>query len=73
MKAIIIDDERLARSELRKLLQDFPEIEVVDEELMLMKEFLKLKIIIPILFFWISRCRGKRGLTYCPNWIGHRT
>ena len=31
MKAIIIDDERLARAELRKLLQDFPEIEVVDE------------------------------------------
>jgi two-component system, LytTR family, response regulator len=31
MKAIIIDDERLARTELRKLLQDFPEIEIVDE------------------------------------------
>ncbi len=31
MRAIIIDDERLARAELRKLLQDFPEIEVVDE------------------------------------------
>src|SRR5437764_8925027 len=31
MKAIIIDDERLARTELRKLLQEFPEIEIVDE------------------------------------------
>ena len=31
MRAIIIDDERLARTELRKLLQDFPEVEVVDE------------------------------------------
>ena len=31
MKAIIIDDERLARAELKKLLQDFPEIEVIDE------------------------------------------
>jgi two-component system LytT family response regulator len=31
MRAIIIDDERLARAELRKLLQDFPEVEVVDE------------------------------------------
>src|SRR5918997_1202276 len=31
MKAIIIDDERLARTELRKLLQEFPEVEVVDE------------------------------------------
>ena len=31
MRAIIIDDERLARAELKKLLQDFPEIEVIDE------------------------------------------
>ncbi|OLY91644.1 two component transcriptional regulator, LytTR family [Cnuella takakiae] len=31
LKAIIIDDERLARLELRRMLQDFPEIEVVDE------------------------------------------
>jgi two-component system, LytTR family, response regulator len=29
--AIIIDDERLARNELRRLLLDYPEIEVVDE------------------------------------------
>lgn len=31
MKAIIIDDERLARLELRKLLQEFPEVEIIDE------------------------------------------
>lgn len=31
IKAIIIDDERLARNELKKLLADFPEIEVVAE------------------------------------------
>ena len=31
MRAIIIDDERLARTELRKLLQEFPEVEIVDE------------------------------------------
>jgi two-component system LytT family response regulator len=31
LKAIIIDDERLARNELKKLLQEFPEIEVVAE------------------------------------------
>ncbi len=30
-KAILIDDERLARAELRRLLSDFPEIEIVDE------------------------------------------
>lgn len=31
MRTIIIDDERLARTELKKLLLEFPEIEVVDE------------------------------------------
>ena len=30
-KALIIDDERLARNELKKLLLEFPEIEVVGE------------------------------------------
>ncbi len=30
-KALIIDDERLARSELKKLLADHPEIVVVGE------------------------------------------
>ena len=31
IRAIIIDDERLARTELRKLLIEFPEVEIVDE------------------------------------------
>lgn len=31
IKTIIIDDERPARAELKKLLQDFPEIEIIDE------------------------------------------
>jgi len=30
-KSIIVDDEWLVRAELRHLLADFPEIEVVDE------------------------------------------
>ena len=30
-KALIIDDERLARNELKKLLMEFPEIEVIGE------------------------------------------
>ncbi|MDE1191428.1 MAG: hypothetical protein PW786_04725 [Arachidicoccus sp.] len=29
VKALIIDDERPARAELKKLLQDFPEIEII--------------------------------------------
>ena len=31
IKAIIIDDERLARNELKKLLQDHDDIEVIEE------------------------------------------
>lgn len=31
IRTIIIDDERLARTELRKLLQEFPEINIIDE------------------------------------------
>jgi len=31
MKAIIVDDERLARNELRRLLAEFTEVEIVDE------------------------------------------
>jgi two-component system LytT family response regulator len=31
IKAIIIDDERLARNELKKLLEQHPEIQIMDE------------------------------------------
>lgn len=31
MKAIIVDDERLARNELKRLLADYPEIEIIEE------------------------------------------
>lgn len=31
MKTIIIDDERLARAELRRLLDNFPKIQIVGE------------------------------------------
>ena len=31
MKAIIVDDERLARNELRSLLSEFPEIDIIEE------------------------------------------
>jgi two-component system LytT family response regulator len=31
MKAIIVDDERLARNELKSLLAEFPEVEIIEE------------------------------------------
>ena len=32
IRAVIIDDERLARNELKKLLQEFPEIDLAEKE-----------------------------------------
>ncbi len=31
LKVILIDDERLARSELKRLLQEFPDVEIIGE------------------------------------------
>ena len=31
-KAIIIDDERLCQEQVKKLLQEFPEVEVIGEQ-----------------------------------------
>src|SRR5688572_19388466 len=61
MKAIIIDDERLARTELRKLLQDFPEIEVVDEASNAEEGVLKIENHNPDLIFLDIQMPGKTG------------
>ena len=61
MKAIIIDDERLARTELRKLLQDFPEIEVVDEAANAEEGILKIESQNPDLVFLDIQMPGKTG------------
>src|SRR5947209_6527600 len=62
MKAIIIDDERLARAELRKLLQEFPEIEVVDEASNAEEGLLKIENYNPDLIFLDIQMPGKTGL-----------
>ncbi len=61
MKAIIIDDERLARSELRKLLQDFPEIEVIDEAANAEEGLQKIDTLQPDLVFLDIQMPGKTG------------
>ncbi|MFN2438639.1 MAG: LytR/AlgR family response regulator transcription factor [Chitinophagaceae bacterium] len=61
MKAIIIDDERLARTELRKLLQDFPEIEVVDEASNAEEGINKIETYHPDLIFLDIQMPGKTG------------
>lgn len=75
MKAIIIDDERLARTELRKLLQDFPEIEIVDEASNADEGIQKIENHNPDLIFLDIQMPGKTGfdmlseLDHAPNVI----
>src|ERR1043165_1628813 len=61
MRAIIIDDERLARAELRKLLQDFPEVEVVDEAANADEGIEKIETQNPDIVFLDIQMPGKTG------------
>jgi len=61
MKAVIIDDERLARAELRKLLSDFPEIEVVDEASNAEEGIQKIENHNPDIIFLDIQMPGKTG------------
>jgi two-component system LytT family response regulator len=61
MKAIIIDDERLARNELKKLLQEFPEVEVVGEAANANEGIDKIESLSPDLVFLDIQMPGKTG------------
>ena len=61
MRAIIIDDERLARAELKKLLQDFPEVEVIDEAANAEEGITKIEQQRPDLIFLDIQMPGKTG------------
>jgi two-component system LytT family response regulator len=61
MRAIIIDDERLARTELKKLLQEFPEIQVVDEAANAEEGVTKIDSLHPDLIFLDIQMPGKTG------------
>jgi two-component system LytT family response regulator len=60
-KAIIIDDERLARNELKKLLAEFPEIEVIDEAANAEEGIKKIKTHEPDIVFLDIQMPGKTG------------
>ncbi|MFM9909952.1 MAG: LytR/AlgR family response regulator transcription factor [Chitinophagaceae bacterium] len=61
IKAIIIDDERLARNELKKLLLDYPEIEVVAEAANAGEGIEKIEQMNPELIFLDIQMPGKTG------------
>ena len=59
--AIIIDDERLARNELKKLLQDHGDIEVIDEAANVDEGLEKIELHNPELIFLDIQMPGKTG------------
>jgi two-component system LytT family response regulator len=61
IKTILIDDERLARNELKKLLQEFPEIEVIDEAANVQEGVEKIEQHNPDLIFLDIQMPGKTG------------
>jgi two-component system LytT family response regulator len=61
VRTIIIDDERLARNELKKLLQDFGEIEIIDEASNVQEGLEKIEQHNPELIFLDIQMPGKTG------------
>jgi two-component system LytT family response regulator len=61
IKAVIIDDERLARNELKKLLLEFPEIEVIAEAANANEGIEKIDSLNPDLIFLDIQMPGKTG------------
>lgn len=60
-KAVIIDDERLARAELKKLLTDLPEIEVIGEATNAKEGLDRIEELNPDLIFLDVQMPGKTG------------
>jgi len=75
VRTIIIDDERLARNELKKLLQEFGEIEIIDEAANVQEGIEKIEMHSPDLIFLDIQMPGKSGfdlleeLNYAPKVI----
>ena len=61
MKAIIVDDERLARNELRRLLSEHPEVEILDEAANVDEAVEKIKAHDPDVIFLDIQMPGKTG------------
>lgn len=60
-KAVIIDDERLARNELKKLLTDFSEVEIIGEAANAKEGIEKIDELNPDLIFLDIQMPGKTG------------
>lgn len=61
MRALIVDDERLARNELKRLLQSFPEITIAGEAVNADDALLKIEELRPDLLFLDIQMPGRNG------------
>jgi two-component system LytT family response regulator len=61
MRTLIIDDERLARNELRRLLENYPSIEIIDEASNGEEAVEKINRLRPELIFMDIQMPGKSG------------
>ncbi len=71
MKAIIVDDERLARNELKRLLETFPHIEVIAEAANTDEAATLLESHQPDVMFLDIQMPGKTGFEWLENWDGY--
>lgn len=60
-KVILIDDERLARSELKRMLKDFPDVEVIGEAANAQEGIEKIEALNPDLVFLDIQMPGETG------------
>lgn len=60
-KVVLIDDERLARSELKRLLKEFPDVEVVGEAANAQEGIEQIETLNPDLIFLDIQMPGKTG------------
>jgi two-component system LytT family response regulator len=70
MKAIIVDDERLARNELKRLLENFPSIDVVAEAANTSEAGPLIEEFQPDVLFLDVQMPGKTGFEWLEDWDG---
>jgi len=70
MRAIIVDDERLARNELKRLLENFPSIEVVGEASNTDEASQLIEELQPDVAFLDIQMPGKTGFEWLEEWDG---
>jgi two-component system LytT family response regulator len=70
MRALIVDDERLARNELNRLLENFPSIEVIGEAANTDEASQLIEELQPDVVFLDIQMPGKTGFEWLEEWDG---